>query len=170
MPRRRLPIGRQARNFVPQKLIRRVDRRGIEPRFPGCEPDVVPLDQRPVVVWTNGFHKRPRWESNPQNRGNLTPARFSRFAYPAADRPRRPITARVAGPGVAPGDGAYETPLGTGPPATVCFSFGEMTKGRFELPRPKARRSERRVSAVSPLGLCCSRELTRAGIEPAFAA
>ena len=26
-----------------------VDRRGVEPRLPGCKPSVFPLDQRPIV-------------------------------------------------------------------------------------------------------------------------
>ena len=30
--------------------LRAVERRGIEPRFPGCKPGVVPLDQRPIRV------------------------------------------------------------------------------------------------------------------------
>ena len=29
---------------------RRVDRRGFEPRFPGCKPSVLPLDEQPIFV------------------------------------------------------------------------------------------------------------------------
>ena len=29
---------------------RRVDRRGFEPRFPGCKPSVLPLDEQPIYV------------------------------------------------------------------------------------------------------------------------
>ena len=36
-----------------------VERRGIEPRLPGCKPSVFPLDQRPVS------QKRSLRESNP---------------------------------------------------------------------------------------------------------
>lgn len=30
--------------------LRKVDRRGIEPRLPGCKPGVFPLDQRPALL------------------------------------------------------------------------------------------------------------------------
>ena len=39
--------------------ICRVERRGIEPRLPGCKPSVFPLDQRPVIL------KRSVRELNP---------------------------------------------------------------------------------------------------------
>jgi hypothetical protein len=37
-----------------------VDHRGVEPRFPGCKPGVVPLDQQP------SFKESSRRESNPR--------------------------------------------------------------------------------------------------------
>lgn len=38
-----------------------VDRRGVEPRFPGCRPGVVPLDQQPLLFVV----QRSARESNP---------------------------------------------------------------------------------------------------------
>lgn len=32
---------------IPEPFGDRVDRRGVEPRFPGCDPGVFPLDQQP---------------------------------------------------------------------------------------------------------------------------
>ena len=50
-----------------------VERRGIEPRLPGCKPSVFPLDQRPVVL------KRSVRELNPVFR--LTTAACCRNTY-----------------------------------------------------------------------------------------
>ena len=50
-----------------------VERRGIEPRLPGCKPSVFPLDQRPVVL------KRSVRELNPVFR--LTTAACGRNTY-----------------------------------------------------------------------------------------
>ena len=50
-----------------------VERRGIEPRLPGCKPSVFPLDQRPVVL------KRSVQELNPVFR--LTTAACCRNTY-----------------------------------------------------------------------------------------
>ena len=164
------------------RFVLRVDRRGIEPRFPGCKPGVFPLDQQPSEIHLSNFHPSDRGGNRTHKFTRLSTSPLFLFAYPAsmaggcvpgphgrALRYRGP-SFQVAGPGVAPGGGAYETPLGHWPTCDGLFQLLRMTKGRFELPCPKARRSERRVSAVPPLGLQCSCELTRAGIEPAFAA
>ena len=39
---------------LPFRISHRVDRRGVEPRFPGCRPGVVPLDQQPIFISTGG--------------------------------------------------------------------------------------------------------------------
>ena len=39
---------------LPFPISRRLDRRGVEPRFPGCKPGVVPLDQQPNSSSTGG--------------------------------------------------------------------------------------------------------------------
>ena len=54
-------------DFQPAELVSslwtmspEVERRGIEPRLPGCKPSVFPLDQRPIC-----FFKRSVRELNP---------------------------------------------------------------------------------------------------------
>jgi hypothetical protein len=43
----------------------RVDRRGVEPRSPGCKPGIFPLDERPLIdQFINKYESSPR-ESNP---------------------------------------------------------------------------------------------------------
>ena len=49
-----------------------VDRRGIEPRLPGCKPSVFPLDQRPVYP-RGPFGNRTRSSSLPRRRAAGTP-------------------------------------------------------------------------------------------------
>jgi hypothetical protein len=34
--------------FLERSMTEAVDHRGVEPRFPGCKPGVVPLDQQPI--------------------------------------------------------------------------------------------------------------------------
>jgi hypothetical protein len=91
----------------------------------------------------SGLRTRPRWPAvaYPAPHGRQVPTRPS-FALMFSAR-------QVAGPGVAPGDGAYETPLGTGPPATSVASFARSSdQGESRTPKPvRARRSERRVFA-----------------------
>lgn len=36
--------------FISNSIKAGVDRRGVEPRLPGCKPSVFPLDEQPVVV------------------------------------------------------------------------------------------------------------------------
>ena len=68
-------VQRTFRRRFPAVLRRRfiVERRGIEPRLPGCKPSVFPLDQRPVVL------KRSVRELNPVFR--LTTAACCRNTY-----------------------------------------------------------------------------------------
>ena len=51
--------GQQLRHQTPYQLS--VDRRGVEPRFPGCKPGVFPLDQQPIL----SFQQRSVRELNP---------------------------------------------------------------------------------------------------------
>ncbi len=56
-----------------QDSERQVDRRGVEPRFPGCRPGVVPLDQQPVR--SSPAKVRPRIELGPPPyKGGMPPA------------------------------------------------------------------------------------------------
>ena len=93
----------------------RVDRRGLEPRSPGCKPGVLPLDEQPVCQWSV-------WDSNPIFRPTTAVCchntyRPSFSVIPAGVEPADsqdlglfalpvcvPGHREVAGPGVAPGD------------------------------------------------------------------
>ena len=38
-----------------------MDHRGVEPRFPGCKPGVVPLDQQPDLIESSRRESNPRF-------------------------------------------------------------------------------------------------------------
>lgn len=67
----------------------RVDRRGIEPRLPGCKPGVVPLDQQPEKKLSTKI-------TGAQNKDLCT--------WPVDSVSSVIQLSQVAGPGVAPGD------------------------------------------------------------------
>jgi hypothetical protein len=63
-----------------------VDRRGIEPRLPGCKPSVFPLDQRPVYP-KGPFGNRTRSSSLPRRRAAGTPTDHFAIVIPDGVEP-----------------------------------------------------------------------------------
>src|SRR5260221_1306670 len=148
---------------------------GVEPSFPACRAAVVPFDHG-IVEW-------PKSESNRQNHQPLELAALPVCVF---GRKWQVQESHLAGEG-------YEPSLGTGPPASNWFQLqapesnrgdrpyesqlgasraciaSRVTKGRVELPSPHGH-DVLSVAClpVAPLGQLF--RMTRAGIEPAFAA
>ena len=53
----RLPRRDQEKVFTLRLRQPELDRRGVEPRFSGCKPDVVPLDQQPSIFDDSGLNQ-----------------------------------------------------------------------------------------------------------------
>lgn len=101
------PARQTISGYLPKTIFIQVDRPGIEPRFPGCNPGVFPLDQRPEIC-----RQWPRQESNLQTRGSR-PRRFAWICVLG-----RKWRVRKSHPSVR----AYETPTNTGSPAICSIS------------------------------------------------
>jgi hypothetical protein len=123
---RQLASGRaEGKGFEPSSLIteNRLSR-AARPTVSGYLPVL-------ILKWTTGESNPDllvagqasfRWTSSPLNNLFQVTEVGVEPTKSRGSRPRRFSSLRtqsVAGPGVAPGGGAYETPLGTGPPAAV---------------------------------------------------
>ena len=96
---------------LPFPISRRLDRRGVEPRFPGCKPGVVPLDQQPNSSSTGGSRTHRHQSLDLIAMPIRVPCRRSLNA--TACHSALPLRARESNRGVR----AYETRPSTGPPA-----------------------------------------------------
>ena len=170
---RRNRLSRAARptvsGYLPSFLS--VDRRGIEPRFPGCRPGVVPLDQQPVSMQ----FASDRGGSRTHKITRLSTSPLFLFAYPAAVTcllasacSRLKLQVRVSHPAAELMRLRWALAhLRHGSPSDF-----RVTKGRVELPCPCGH-DVLSVAClpVPPLGRQLLHfQVTRAGIEPALAA
>jgi hypothetical protein len=96
----------------PRDVTIRVDRRGVEPRFPGCRPGVVPLDQQPIFSSSTGGSRTHRHQSLELIAMPIrVPCHRSHHMTVCCSLHR--LRARESNRGVR----AYETRPSTGPPA-----------------------------------------------------
>ena len=69
-----------------------VERRGIEPRLPGCKPSVFPLDQRPVFLRSSSQGETctptPKWARRSERRASANSATWLYVSSPYGSRTR----------------------------------------------------------------------------------